>query len=213
MTQKQKNALIGMVLGDAYLQKTGKKNARVRLEHSLNQKEYLLWKMSLLPHYFQKKVEVIERLNPVWNKRYSYVRAQSTSSPEFGKLQRLFYKDSGKIISDKIISIFKNPFSLAVWFMDDGYYYHRDKIAYIYIPNYEDESLGNLILCLNENFNLFPVIKKKKKGLVLIFSVKETEKLVGLIKQFIIPSMSFKIPPDPVSTERNFHQGKSSEMA
>lgn len=203
MTQRQKSALIGMILGDAYLQKTGKRNARIRLEHGIAQKEYLQWKISLLPQYFQKKIEVLERLNPIWNKKYSYARAQSTSSPEFGKLQRLFYVDSKKVIPESLSSIFKDPLSFAVWFMDDGYYYHRDKMAYIYIPNYDEESLGNLNLCLSQNFNLFPILKKKKKGLVLIFSVSETKKLVGLVRKFIIPSMVFKIPLDPVSTDRN----------
>ena len=33
MTKKQKEILTGMVLGDCYIQKTGKKNARIRMEH------------------------------------------------------------------------------------------------------------------------------------------------------------------------------------
>src|SRR3989338_3202762 len=98
MTRRQKNALIGMILGDAYLQKTGKRNARLRLEHSIRQKDYLLWKMSLFPNYFQSKVEILERFNHTWGKKYSYVRAQSASGPEFGKVQRLFYQGSKKII-------------------------------------------------------------------------------------------------------------------
>ena len=212
MTNRQKNALIGMILGDAYLQKTGKRNARIRLEHGISQKDYLTWKMSILPQYFQRKFEVIERFNQIWNKKYTYVRAQSSSSPEFGRMQRLFYKNSEKIIPSTISSIFKNPLSLAIWFMDDGYYYHRDNIAYIYIPNYDEESIKNLLFCLETNFNLFPVLKKKKKGLVLIFSVKETRILVGIIRKFIVPPMFYKLPLDPVSTERNSHTGKSSEM-
>lgn len=215
MTQRQKNALIGIILGDAYLQTTGKQNARIRLEHSISQEEYLLWKMSIFPEYFQKKVEVLERFNSVWNKKYTYSRAQSTSSPEFGKMQRLFYTSLRKVIPTTFKSIFKDPLSLAIWFMDDGYYYHRDKMAYIYIPNYDETSISNLLDSLSENFNLLPSLKKKKKGLVLVFSVKETKKLMETIKKFIIPSMSSKIPLDPVSTERNLtHDVKgSSEMA
>lgn len=203
MTSKQKNTLVGMILGDAYLQKTGKRNARIRLEHSRKQKEYLEWKISLLPQYFSKKVQAVTRLNPIWGKRYSYVRAQSTSSPEFGKLHELFYRNSEKIIPKTIGCIFKDPFSLAIWFMDDGYYYPRDKMSYLYTPNYSEESTDTLLLALKENFGLLPIVKRKKRGSVLIFNVIETKKLMLLIKIFITPSMSYKMPLDPVSTEQN----------
>lgn len=202
MTRKQKDALIGMILGDVYLQKTGKQNARIRLEHSISQKEYLEWKISLLKNYFQSSIKTLERTNTFWNKSYTYVRIQSTSSPEFGKLQRLFYKESLKIFPKNVIALFKNPLSLAIWFMDDGYYYPRDKMSYIYIPYYDQKSLGNLQYCLKQNFDLLPSIKTKKKGLVLVFNVIETKKLMELIRKFIIPSMFYKIPLDPVSTER-----------
>lgn len=207
MTQRQKNALIGMILGDAYLQETGKQNARVRLEHSIKQKEYLEWKIDLFKNYFQTKVKTLSRVNTVWNRTYNYVRIQSTSSPDFGKLRRLFYRDSIKIIPENINDIFNSGLSLAVWFMDDGYYYQRDKMSYIYIPRYDEKSIKNLLFCLKENFNLMPVLKIKKRGLVLVFSVRETKKLVELIKKFVISSMNYKIPPDPVSTERNSSTG------
>ena len=215
MTQKQKDVVIGMILGDAYLQKTGKQNARLRLEHSSDQKEYLEWKVSLLQNYFQTKILFLERTNAIWKKTYHYVRIQSTASPEFGKLQRLFYKESQKIIPKTITTFFKNPLSLAVWFMDDGYYYLRDRIAYLYIPNLDEDGRGYLLDALKNNFKLLPVLKQKKRGFVLIFSVTETQKLMDIIKKFIIPSMRYKISLDPVSTERNlvpYGTGESSEM-
>ena len=201
MIQKQKDVLIGMILGDAYLQKTGKQNARLRLEHGIGQEDYLLWKVNFLKNYFQSKIQFLERANSIWKRTYKYVRIQSTSSPEFGKLQRLFYKDSKKVIPETIKNLFKNPISLAIWFMDDGYFYQRDKMSYIYIPNFDKESMGYLLNALKSNFNLLPIPKQKKKGFVLIFNVSETQKLVNIIKKFIIPSMRYKIPLDPVSTE------------
>ena len=215
MTQKQKDVVIGMILGDAYLQKTGKQNARLRLEHGSSQEEYLLWKVSLLKNYFQSKIQFLQRTNPVWKRTYRYVRIQSTSSPEFGKLQRSFYKGSQKVIPETITRLFRNPLSLAIWFMDDGYYYPRDKMSYLYIPSFDKESMRYLLEVLKNNFNLLPTLKIKKKGFVLLFTVSETQKLMTLIKKFIIPSMRYKIPLDPVSTERNpvpYGTGESSEI-
>jgi len=180
MTRKQKDIVIGMILGDAYLQKTGKQNARLRLEQGISQKNYLEWKVGQLQNYFQSNIKILERKNPIWKKTYKYVRIQSLSSLDFGKLQNIFYNNSQKIIPKTITTIFKNPLSLAVWFMDDGYYYHRDKIAYLYIPDFDKESKRYLLEMFKNNFNLLPIIKKKKKGTVLIFSVIETQKLISL---------------------------------
>ncbi len=203
MTKKQRSVFIGLILGDGYLQKTGKQNARLRLEHSLKQKEYMAWKVILLKNYFQAKIQTLERTNSSWGKTYSYVRIQSMSSSEIGKFQRIFYKDSKKIIPVTINKLLNNSLSLAVWFMDDGYYYHRDKMSYIYIPNYDKESIQFLLKALQDNFNLMPILKAKKKGLVLIFNVVETQKLMKLISKDIIPSMRYKISLDPVSTDQN----------
>ena len=86
---------------------------------------------------------------------------------------------------------------LAVWFMDDGYYYPRDRIAYLYLPKLDQASIDNLLNALKVNFNLSPILKIKKRGeYVLNFSVVETKKLVQLIKLFVISSMSYKIPSE-----------------
>lgn len=202
MDKIQKAVMIGSILGDGFLQKTGKKNARLRLEHSLKQKDYLLWKSQILSNFFQKKPDILERTNPKFGKTYQYIRNQSYSGLELGKFHKLFYVDSKKVIPNKISKFLNDPLSLAVWFMDDGYYYPRDKIAYIYMPKYNQESINNLLNALNLNYGLTPELKIKKRGeYVLIFTVKDTAKLMQIIRPYIIEPMSYKLPFDPVSTE------------
>lgn len=202
MDKIKKAVIIGSILGDGFLQKTGKNNARLRLEHSLKQKDYLLWKSQILSNFFQKKPDILERTNPKFNKTYQYIRNQSYSGLELGKFHKLFYVDSKKVIPNKISKLLNDPLSLAIWFMDDGYYYPRDKIAYIYMPKYNQESINNLLNALNLNYGLTPELKIKKRGeYVLIFTVKDTAKLMQIIKPYIIESMSYKLPFDPVSTE------------
>ena len=207
MTRKQKAVVIGSILGDGYLQKTGKNNARLRFEHSIKQKEYLLWKYQILSNYFQSKPQYLERKNAKFGKTYQYIRAQSYSGSEFGKLLKLFYQNSKKVVPENIPNLLKDPLSLAVWFMDDGYYYPRDKMAYIYLPKYDPDSVKNLLFALKENFGLSPSLKIKKRGeYVLIFSVYETKKLMEMIKLLVIPTMYYKLSSqqilsDPVSTE------------
>lgn len=207
MTRRQKAVVIGSILGDGFLQKTGKSNARLRLEHSFKQKEYLLWKYQILKNYFQSKPQYLERSNLKFGKSYQYIRAQSSSGSEFGKLLQLFYVNNTKVIPAAIVNSLKDPLSLAVWFMDDGYYYPRDKMAYIYLPKYPQQSLNLLFNALKVNFCLAPTFKIKKRGeYVLIFSVGETAKLMDLIKEHVISTMNYKLSSqdklfDPVSTE------------
>ncbi|MBL7159087.1 hypothetical protein ISS85_01290 [Candidatus Microgenomates bacterium] len=194
MTKRQKQIVIGTILGDAYLQKTGKENARLRLEHSIKQKDYIFWKYKELEKYMQDKPKKLVRFNPVFKKEYTYYRCQSHSSPIFGKLRRKFYLDNKKVIPSDIKHLLNESLALAVWYMDDGYYYHRDNIAFIYLSNFDKNSSNLLLEVLEKNFNLFPILKTKKKGKNLVFTVSDTKKLIEIIKNSIITSMRYKLP-------------------
>ena len=87
INKEQESALVGMVLGDAYLQKTGTQNARLRLEHRADHREYLIWKTHLLPHLFQGAPTFLDRIHPDTHRTYSYVRQQSNASPYLGKMR------------------------------------------------------------------------------------------------------------------------------
>jgi len=193
MTRQQEQIVIGCILGDAYLQKTGKRNARLRLEHSVKQKEYIFWKQNELKNFMQDRPKLIKRYNPVFRKHYRYYRCQSHSTPIFGKLQRLFYLDNKKQIPPNISSLF-SKLALAVWFMDDGYYYQKDKIAYIYLSQFPVNQIKCLAQALKSTYGLNLKIEIKKKGNYNFrFSVVETAKLLEIIKPYVIKSMSYKV--------------------
>ncbi|MFQ5452269.1 MAG: hypothetical protein ACE5DQ_01775 [Candidatus Paceibacterota bacterium] len=187
MNARKKAILTGMILGDAFLQKTGRK-----LEHSQKQKEYIIWKAHLFPEYFQGSLKELVRYNPVYKKEYHYVRWQSNSSPVIGQFHRMFYIDGKKIIPKELPKLLTTPESLAVWYMDDGYL-SLDKMAYIYLPKYTKEEQDVLLFTLKENFGLEAKIIVKKRGeSVLRFTVSETQKLIALVDNHIIPSMQYK---------------------
>jgi AAA+ ATPase superfamily predicted ATPase len=196
-TKKQREAVIGMLLGDAWIQKTGKRNARLRLEHSIKQKEYIFWKYELLKNYMQSAPKLTKRYNPIWKKTYHYYRCQSLSSPEFGKLHRIFYKESRKIIPEKIKKFLSSPLTLAIWYMDDGYYYSRDKVCYIYLNKCEKDELQIIEEAFEESCKLALKFLNKKGLPVIHFDSKEAKKLAQIVKPYIIPSMQYKLPPTP----------------
>ena len=191
----QRLVLIGTLLGDAYIQPVGKRNARLRLEHSIHQKDYIFWKWEVFKNYMQSRPKLIKRYNPRWKKWYSYYRCQSHSSPIFAKYRRLFYEDNRKRIPQNIKTLLKAPLTLAVWFMDDGYFYKRNKHIFIYLPKYKFEEIELLRRALKENFGLQAKYKEKKKGAerYLWFDKTESEKLLRIIEPHLLPSFKSKL--------------------
>jgi len=194
LTKKQRAVLVGTLLGDGYLQKTGVRNARLRLEHSQNQKEYLLWKVKSFGPFFQGKPTYLERKHPKSKLTYRYVRAQSQATPELGKWRKLFYPDGKKKIPGNLDKLLKDGLSLAVWYMDDGYYYERDKNSYLYLGRVSKQESEIVKNSISKNFGIsVKVYDKKNKGYAIFFNVEETKKLHRLLKVYIIKSMQYKI--------------------
>lgn len=190
----QRLVLVGTILGDAYLQPTGKRNARLRLEHSLNQKDYIFWKYQIFKNYMQSEPELIKRYNPHGKKTYVYWRCQSHSSPIFGKYRRLFYREGKKVIPLNIKKFLKSPLTLAVWIMDDGYLYKRDQHLFIYLPDYQKEEIRLLQEGVEANFEVRTGYKEKKlkKEKFLWFDRVNTRKIINTIKPHLLFSMKKK---------------------
>jgi hypothetical protein len=193
VSSMQKDILFGTILGDAYLQKTGEKNARLRLEHGAGQKDYLFWKVNNLSQFFQGKPKYLERVHPITKRTYQYWRHQSQSTPLFGKLRKIFYQDGRKIIPQNIEE-FMTPRSIAVWYMDDGYYYERDHCSYLYLGNVEKEEAELIQDAFAKKFNLIVRILAKKKGFAVYFPPQEVGKLKEIIQYYVLDEFKYKLP-------------------
>ncbi len=193
LSKEQKSILFGIILGDGYLQKTGAKNARLRLEHGKLQKEYLLWKVEKISKLFQGKPKYIERIHPITKRKYCYWRHQSQSTLYLGKLRTIFYPDGKKKIPDDLEK-YLTSLTLAVWYMDDGYYYPRDRCSYLYLGNVKQKEAENVAQVLLKKFDIITRVKQKKKGYAIYFSSNETQKLKKIIKCYIVHQFNYKLP-------------------
>lgn len=195
LTRNQEAILVGSVLGDAFLQKTGARNARLRFEHGAKQKEYLFWKVKALSRLFQGKPTHLARVHPKTKATYEYWRAQSNATPEIGKLRVVFYPEGKKRIPENIEKFLKEPLALAVWYMDDGYYYPKDKNSFLYLGRVSRAEAEYALGALTKNFGLVPhVYDKKEKGFALYFGVAETKKLHNLVRRhMLLPLFAYKL--------------------
>ncbi|MDD2731729.1 MAG: hypothetical protein PHI53_00870 [Candidatus Pacebacteria bacterium] len=193
LSKEQKSVLLGTIIGDGYLQKTGKLNARLRLEHGYKQKEYLLWKIKMLGYLFQGKPKYLERIHPITKRKHRYWRHQSQSTPYLGKLRKVFYPKEKKEIPENF-GKYITPLMLAVWYMDDGYYYKRDRCSYLYLGNVNKKEADIVSKTILNKFKIETKIKERKKGYAIYFSPSESQKLKLLIKNYIINYFNYKIP-------------------
>ena len=197
----QKQILYGIILGDGYLQKTGKKNARLRLEHGQKQKEYLLWKVGMFKSLFQGKAKYIERIHPISKNKYGYWRHQSQSIPYLGRLQKVFYPQGKKKIP-KDLGNYLSLRTLAIWYMDDGYFSKRDRSSYLYLGKITKREAKVVSRVITKLFNIpNAILDKKNKGYVIYFSPRNVKRLKELLKNYILPQFNYKFPFDPVTTD------------
>jgi hypothetical protein len=197
-TKRQQAILVGTLLGDGYLQKTGVRNARLRLEHGKQQEEYLRWKGAQFPKLFNRPPAYIERVHPNTRQTYAYWRLQSNATPELGKWHTLFYESGAKHIPHTLARVLTEPLGLAVWYMDDGYYSSKERHSFIYLGRVTRAEADRARETIATNFGIESrIYDKKKKGFALFFSVAETKKLHALIREHSIPAMGYKFSLTP----------------
>ena len=183
LTQLQRSFLVGTLLGDGYLRQVkGRRNAFLEVNHSITQKEYVEWKYRILKN--------LTRSGPKSRKgngtRIAY-RFFTKQHPEFTKMMVLFYRGKKKCIPDLIL----NPISLAVWYMDDGSRCSKDNV-YLNTQQFSKNDQYKLLKILDQ-IGLKGTLNKDKQYYRIRFKTSSILKLFKMIKQYIIPSMKYKI--------------------
>src|SRR3989338_4003629 len=195
LTRNQEAILAGSVLGDAFLQKTGARNARLRFEHGGKQKEYLEGRVRALGRLFQGRPSHLTHVHQKTKATYEYWRAKSNATPELGKWRARFYPEGKKRIPAGVADCIKSPLALAVWYMDDGYYYPKDKNSYLYLGRVSLEEATYACEALAKDFGLAPrIYDKKQKGYALYFGVSQTKRLHNLVRpHMLLPLFAYKL--------------------
>jgi LAGLIDADG DNA endonuclease family len=203
LTARARSILIGTLLGDARLQPTGRCRARLRLEHGLDQADYLLWKVDELSPIVAGRTTYLERVHPMTRAVYRYIRHQSLASATYGQLWRIFYPQGTKRFPQQLSELLTDALALAVWYMDDGYYFPRERECYLYLGTVSTEEAQTAQAAVATNFALSPrVLDKRRKGYALYFSARQARAFAEVIGAHVLPYFRYKLPFDPVTTDR-----------
>jgi len=189
---EEKNIIIGTVLGDGHLVKNKKKGEScLYLGHSIKQREYIEWKHSQLNRWIGCKTYSLK--HKIGNKTYETLNFVTRRNKKFTELRNIFYRNNKKIFPVDFVRNNINEFSLAVYYMDDGYNY-LNKGCEFCCESFSKEENEEFIKILDNNFGINCQLRTIRKKEYRIY-IKKSEKMkfFNIIKKYIIPSMSYKI--------------------
>jgi len=164
-------------------------NYRLQIRHSVDQKDYLIWKYKILKKWILSKPKFYEKTNSLTVKTISH--------PQLTQLWNKFYPKGKKMIPSDISELVQNPLTLAVWFMDDGNIVSK-RNGYIHGYHLNTQSFTSL-----ENQSLISSLKtihgiecsvQKNNGYTRLFiRAQSRNRFVSLVKRYIIQSMKYKL--------------------
>ena len=199
MKKRKKAILIAFVLGDGYLEKRGEQNktGTIKFCHSVQQKEYLQYKVDLLHSLIGGKKPVLREYEfTSFNKTWKQVRAEKAHR-YFRVLRKWLYPNKYDTKYLKHLT----PEALAIWYMDDG--------SLIANNRNEDGTVRsartNLHLCTTKEIALkvceyfqdtweikFTTFKENGGTYSIRCFHQEGRKFHELIHPYVIPSMLYK---------------------
>lgn len=189
LSPKQKEVVIGCILGDGYLRKLeGRRDAFLEINHSIKAKEYVDWKWKILKSIAASPPKSRRQNKGLWKEAYRFFTREHQ---ELTELWRKFYKDGKKFIPKGFTL---TPLSLAVWFMDDG---SRTKKGDVYLncQQFDFESQRRLLHALRLLGIRARMNKDGKYYRIRIYK-ESLPKFFEIIKPYIHPSMQYKLSPE-----------------
>ncbi len=192
ITKRQKDILVGTLLGDGCLEINGK-NARLRIDHSLAQKQLTDWIFSEFEGWVSKKPSVSYQYDSRTKKQYSHYRFSTISNPVFNKFYKTYYFSKKKIVPKNIKDLLKNPLSLAIWYMDDGFRRRDCNGLYLCTSAFTNEEHLLLLETLKINFDFDARVHFAAGNARIYIPASCAKRFSNLIKEFIVPDLSYKL--------------------
>ena len=190
LTSKQKEIIIGTLLGDGHLEKNGK-HTRLRVDHYNKHKKYVFWlAKELIP--FSLKPRAINETDKRSGKVYSRWHISTKSLQLFDEFRALFYRGRIKIVPRNLEALI-TPLSLAIWYMDDGFRRQDSKGFYLCTSSFTEEEQKALQEILQARFSLTTRIHHQHElGRIFIPSAY-ADRFNEIIKPFILPEFQYKL--------------------
>lgn len=191
ISSRQKQIIIGKLLGDGHLETANSKTYRLKIEHSFNQRLYVDWLYQELKSLASAEPKL--KLQIVKGIEYKKYWFNTHYSGSFRFYARQFYQGKTKI-APQLIDHWLTPLALAVWFMDDGSVKSKECQGKILnTQSFDAVSLERLQQALDKNFRIRTSLRKQKEGFQIYILAGETKKLRQTIGKYVLASMRYKL--------------------
>lgn len=206
LTNIDKAILIGLLLGDGYIDPRG----QIQIRHCEKQKDYCIYKAKLLHSVCGgKDIKILETIIDGKKNHLLYDSYRTygikKQSKRFKEIRDLLYPNGKKEITQEILN-YLTPLSIALWWMDDGNLIQKKQKngmpgpymlrLYTYSSKEENELIKNYFL---ETYNMeWNVVHADgdKTGTQFMLRCGQTEgrKFLNIIRNEVkkVPCMAYK---------------------
>ncbi len=189
----ERNLVLGTLLGDGCLAKKDASDlARLSVNHSLKQVEFVHWKYQLLNRFVRTEPKVIPNTEGWGGPQKSFV---TICTEEMGEIYRLLYPGGVKTITEEYLLQIEDPIALAVWYMDDGSCSQKKYNCRISTDSFSLRE--NELLCdwLKSKWGIEDTkpFNYKRKYYNLQINASARDQLFEIIQGHMIPSMKYKM--------------------
>lgn len=193
LSDRQKEILIGTILGDGHLEKLYTPElSRLKIEHSYRQKEYVDWFYEEFKDWIRTKPK--QKIKKVFGKIHKNYGFCTYGHRLLGNFQKNFYTEKKKVIPDDLLENI-TPLSLAVLYMDDGSIKsNKHKGVFLNTQSFNEKDVKILQSILEIKFGIASSTRKDETGEQIYLGGESGAKFIKIIEPFVISSMRYKIP-------------------
>lgn len=200
---RQREIIVGTLLGDGHLEsRDNGRIYRLRVEHSINQKEYVDWMYNELHGLAHAAPRIKEQdIFPPQGGKFRF-HGYGFTTFSLGLLRfygQQFYRNGRKVVP-RLISKLLSPTALAIWYLDDGSFKSNKHQTYIiHTYGYAKSDLRKVQKALLKRFDIETNLHRQRKNKKIYWRIyivsRSAEKFRKLVEPIIkhIPSMGYKL--------------------
>ena len=200
LSQRQRDIIVGVLLGDGHLEtRDSGKTYRLKIEHSIKQKDYVNWLYQELQPWVREspRVRIVTSAftREGGNACYGFTTYSHGALRFYGQQ---FYRGRIKIIPASIRKLLTPP-SIAIWYLDDGSWKsNRHSTFIIHTHGYSQRELARVQQAL-QKFGIQARLHRQIRERGTYWRTYIVSKSAGKFRELItptislIPSMSYKL--------------------
>lgn len=191
LSKKQRELIVGLLLGDGHLETANGRTYRLKVEHSIKQREYVDWLYQEFKPWVRQKPKA--KNHAINDKVLISYWFTTYSSAKLRFYAQQFYVNKKKIMP-KLIGKLLSPLALAVWFMDDGSWKSNHHKTYIiHTLGYSKKELAIVRKILEQKYGITIGIHKQYQQWRIYVYSESAPLFRKLIEPYVIPSMKYKL--------------------